>query len=78
MTPKKFKSLNTEKLNTLGSKTLLKLLAKPYSTSFNLYMALEDCDLTWKEVGEIRVQIVKTIWANFPRVAERERLIKFN
>tara|TARA_R100000008_G_C3579817_1_gene167699 strand:- start:1177 stop:1452 length:276 start_codon:yes stop_codon:yes gene_type:complete len=77
-----FSYLTQEKLNSKNAKELIGLLQQSESHGFNMGMALmdhtKDCDVTWEEVGKIRVQIVKTLWKNFPREAKRRGLKKFN
>ncbi len=71
-----FGKLNREKLDKMTSKQLLNLIEISWSLVFNNAMAHKLAEPTWKDIEKIRIEIAKTIWRNFPKVAERKGLNK--
>ena len=73
-----FARLTTEDLNRKTAKQLLNLIEISWSDAFHNAMGLKSANPTWEDIGKIRIQIAKTIWKNFPKVAKRKGLRKFN
>ena len=68
------KTISQDKLNSYNAKELLDILSKSFMARA---LAKKDSKLSSKDIGVIQKEIVKTIWKNYPQVAEKEGFRKF-
>ena len=68
------KTISQDKLNSYNAKELLDILNKSFMARA---LAKKDSKLSNKDIGVIQKEIVKTIWKNYPQVAEKEGFRKF-
>jgi len=68
------KTISQDKLNSYNAKELLDILNKSFMARA---LAKKDSKLSSKDIEVIQKEIVKTIWKNYPQVAEKEGFRKF-
>ena len=68
------KTISQDKLNSYNAKELLDILNKSFMARA---LAKKDSKLSSKDIGVMQKEIVKTIWKNYPQVAEKEGFRKF-